>query len=327
MRTSLYALAACCAIATGASAQTSVTLYGVVDIGIARESGGAGGVVTKLDGSGMHSGNRWGVRGTEDLGGGLSAIFVLENGFNLDTGATAQGGLGFGRQSFVGLKGGFGTVTAGRQYTPHWAAVDSLDPLDGITGGSFNLLRRTVRTDNTVLYSSPDLAGFTGQLAYGFGEVANNSSASRVWGASLGYARGPVLVKAAHHNGRNAADTDSTRNNFLGGRFDFGVARAFAGYQTERGTGTTHAASLLLGVQVPMGPHTLMASVIRKNDKAATNADARMLGLAYTYTLSRRTNFYASWVRIHNDVPLTYRTKAGDGSGDREINIGIRHRF
>lgn len=327
MKKTLLALAALAALADTACAQTSVTLFGLVDIGIARETGGPAGSAFKLDGSGMHSGNRVGFRGTEDLGGGLSAFFVLENGFNSDTGAMAQGGLLFGRQALVGLRGGFGAVTAGRQYSPHWAAVDSLDPLDGISGGSFNLLRRTVRTDNTVMYATPAMGGFSGQLAYGFGEVAGDSSANRIVGASGTYAGGPLVVKLAHHNAKNATATDSSRNSFLGGSYNFGPVKAFAGYQTEKGVGAVNASSVLLGAQVPVGAGTLMASYIRKNDKSAANNDARMVGLAYTYALSRRTNLYTSVLHISNENTLVYRTKAGDGTGNKEFNVGIRHKF
>lgn len=323
----LLTLAVLSAATNAAFAQTNVAVYGLVDIGIAFERGGAAGSVTKLDGSGMHSGNRVGFRGTEDLGGGLSALFVLENGFNPDNGTMGQGGLMFGRQAFVGLKGGLGTLTAGRQYSPHWAAIDSLDPLDGITGGAFNLLRRTVRTDNTLKYTMPKVGDFTADLAYGLGESAGNSSANRTLGGSLVYANGPVVVKLAHHNGRNAADTDSTKNSFLGGSYNFGVAKAIAGYQTEKGVGALDRNAAQVGVQVPFGPHTVMAEYIRKNDKTAANNDANMVGVAYTYALSKRTNLYTSYVKIDNKNSLVYTTKAGDGSGDKEFNVGIRHKF
>jgi predicted porin len=327
MKKNLLAVAVLGVAAGTASAQSNVTIYGLVDIGLAFERGGAAGSVTKLDGSGMHSGNRVGFRGTEDLGGGLSAIFTLENGYNPDNGTLGQGGLLFGRQAFVGLKGDFGTATAGRQYSPHWAAVDSLDPLDGITGGSFNLLRRTVRTDNTLKYTTPNFSGLTADIAYGFGEVAGNTSASRTLGGSLAYAQGPLVVKLAHHNGRNAADTDATKNSFLGGSYNFGPAKAFLGYQTEKGLGALDRDAALIGAQVPFGPHTVMASYIHKNDKAATNNDANMVGVAYTYALSKRTNLYTSYVKIDNKNSLVYTTKVGDGSGDKEFNVGIRHKF
>ena len=222
----------------------------------------------------------------------------------------------YGRQAFVGLKGGFGMLTAGRQYTPHWAAVDRMGPLDGITGGSFNLLRRTVRTDNTLKYATPTLSGFTADIAYGFGEVAGNTSAD-----------GPLVVKLGHHVGRNAADTDSTKNPALMGSYNFGPAKAILGYQIEKGLAALDRDAALVGVQVPLGPHTIMGSYIHKNDKAAANNDADMLGIAYTYALSKRTNLYTSYVKIDNKNSLVYTTKAGDGSGDKEFNVGIRHKF
>lgn len=322
----LLPIVACAALSTGVWAQSSVTLYGLFDIGIAHERGN-GQSVTKMDGSGMHSGNRLGFRGTEDLGGGNSAFFVLESGFNSDTGSLAQGGLAFGRQSFIGLQGKWGAVTAGRQYSPHWAAIDSMDPLDGIAGGSFNLMRRTVRTDNTLMYATPNLSGFTGQLAYGFGEVAGESSGNRVLGGSLAYANGPLVVKLAHHNAKNATATDTTRNTYLGGSYNFGPVKAVLGYQVEKGPSVVDANVILVGAQIPLPAGTLMASYLRKNDKSAADNDAQMLGLAYTYPLSKRTNLYTSVMKIRNDKALIYRTKVGDGIGDREFNVGIRHKF
>jgi len=325
MNKRLAALAASLALAGTAAAQSNVTLYGLVDIGIAHESGGPSGSLTKMDGSGLHSGNRWGLRGTEDLGGGLSAIFTLESGFNSDTGAGA--GALFGRQSWVGVKGGFGTVTFGRQYTPHWAAIDGTDAMDGISGGIHNLMRRVVRTDNTVKYTSPDFSGFSGQLAYGFGEVEGNTAASRHIGFGLNYAAGPLVVRLAHHDANNATDTDNARNTYLGGSYNFGPAKLFLGHNIEKGVAGLDRNATQVGVQVPFGASTVMATYVHKNDKSAANDDARMLGLAYTYALSKRTNIYASVLRIDNENSLVYRTKGGDGIGDREFNVGIRHKF
>lgn len=325
MKKRYAALAASLAFAGTAAAQSNVTLYGLVDIGIAHESGGPAGSLTKMDGSGLHSGNRWGLRGSEDLGGGLSTIFTLESGFNSDTGAGA--GALFGRQSWVGLKGGFGTFTFGRQYTPHWAAIDGTDAMDGISGGIHNLMRRVVRTDNTVKYSSPDFGGFSGQIAYGFGEVEGNTAASRHIGFGLNYAAGPLVVRLAHHDANNATDTDNARNTYLGGSYNFGPAKLFLGHNIEKGVAGLDRNATQVGVQVPFGASTLMATYVHKNDKSAANDDARMLGLAYTYALSKRTNIYASVLRIDNENSLVYRTKGGDGIGDREFNFGIRHKF
>src|ERR1700739_2517468 len=125
MKKSLVALAALGAFACGAHAQSSVTLYGIVDEGFNINTNAGGKHLYNLS-SGVLQGSRWGLRGTEDLGGGLSAIFVLENGFDVNTGKLGQGGLMFGRQAYVGLSSRYGTVTLGRQYD---SVVDYLGPL------------------------------------------------------------------------------------------------------------------------------------------------------------------------------------------------------
>ena len=122
MKKSILALAVLGAVSGAASAQSSVTVYGLVDVALVRESGAATGASTKIT-SGVGAGSRLGFKGSEDLGGGLSALFLLENGFQADTGAMGQGGLLFGRQAYVGLQGGFGTVTIGpstRRSTRPW---------------------------------------------------------------------------------------------------------------------------------------------------------------------------------------------------------------
>lgn len=158
MKKSIVALAVLGALAGTASAQSSVTVYGVVDAGIVAEKGGAGGSVTKLT-SGVASGSRIGFKGSEDLGGGLSALFLLENGFAVDNGALGQGGLLFGRQAFAGLGGGFGTVTFGRQYTPQYLTLALADPfVTGMAGDAANIMPNTgnasSRMDNAIKYAS-----------------------------------------------------------------------------------------------------------------------------------------------------------------------------
>ncbi|MGH8807171.1 MAG: porin, partial [Noviherbaspirillum sp.] len=177
-----------------ASAQTNVTIYGLVDVAISRFDTSATSATWSLDGGNFtKNGSRLGFKGSEDLGGGLSAIFTLENGFTADNGQLGQGGRIFGRQAFVGLSGGFGTVKFGRQNTPMHVAIDTIDPFGtGMTGNVENIFNAAgVRMDNTVNYSL-SAAGFTGQFAYGFGEVAGNNSANRVMGLGLGYANGPI---------------------------------------------------------------------------------------------------------------------------------------
>ena len=126
MKKSLLALAALGASAGVAHAQSSVTLYGIVDEGFNINTNAGGKHLYNLS-SGVLQGSRWGLRGTEDLGGGLQAVFVLEDGFDASTGKFGQGGLEFGRQAYVGLSSNFGALTLGRQYD---SAVDYVGPLE-----------------------------------------------------------------------------------------------------------------------------------------------------------------------------------------------------
>lgn len=329
MKKSLLALAVIGSFAGSASAQTNVSIYGVVDAGIVLEKGGAAGSVSKLT-SGVASASRIGFRGTEDLGGGLSANFVLENGFNEDTGALT-GGLLFGRQAYVGLKGEFGATNFGRQYTPHYLVSAAADPFgNGMAGRFTNLMANSgVRMDNTVKYTSPTVGGFSGELAYGFGEVAGNTSASRAIGASLNYGAGPLKVGLGYHRLNNAAATDNARNTVIGGTYDFGVAKAHLAYGKNKGTGTVDNNDLLVGATVPFGPHKLLASFIRKDDDSALNRDANQWALGYTYALSKRTDFYTAYARINNKRGATFtvgnNTEAG--SGNKAFNLGVRHTF
>lgn len=329
MKKSLLALAVIGSFAGAASAQTNVSIYGVVDAGIVLEKGGAAGSVSKLT-SGVASASRIGFRGTEDLGGGLSANFVLENGFNEDTGAMT-GGLLFGRQAFVGLKGGFGATNFGRQYTPHYLVSASADPFgNGMAGRFTNLMANSgTRMDNTVKYTSPTWSGVTGELAYGFGEVAGNNSGSRAIGASLGYAAGPVKVGLGYHKLNNAAATDSAKNTVLAGTYDFGVAKAHLAYGKNKGLGAIDNNDLLIGATVPFGAHKLLASYIRKDDDSALNRDANQWALGYSYALSKRTDFYTAYARINNKrgAAFTVGNNTEAGSGNKAFNLGVRHTF
>ncbi|MEG2962583.1 MAG: porin, partial [Janthinobacterium sp.] len=176
------------------SAQSNVAMYGIADLGVVSESGGAGGRVLKLT-SGIANGSRLGFKGSEDLGGGMTAIFTMDAGILADTGASAQGGLLFGRQAFVGLAGAAGTLRLGRQYTFIDSSLGALDPFYlGFAGRMSNVFTAGYisRVDNSITYSSPVRGGLSGELAYGFGEVPGDASARRYMGAAATYASGPL---------------------------------------------------------------------------------------------------------------------------------------
>lgn len=341
-------------VAASATAQTQVTIYGVADLAIVRESGGVAGSATKLT-SGVGAGSRLGFKGSEDLGGGLSAIFLLENGFQADTGAIGQGGLLFGRQAYVGLRGNAGTVTLGRQYTPQYLAVAAADPFgSGMAGDTKNLMTATgnsaSRMDNAVKYQSPAWGSWSAEAAYGAGEVAGDNGAGRQLGASVAYVQGPLALRVAHHHRDNDSATvknlASARNTVATAVYDFGVLKAHAAYGVDQGvnsalprntanpygvavTPSTDSRVLLLGATVPLGQHVWMASWIHKDDRTARNQDATQVALGYRYLLSKRTDLYvaAAHIRNRNGAAYTVGSAIEAGTGNRAVNLGMRHNF
>jgi predicted porin len=335
MKKSLLAFAALAAISGAASAQSNVTIYGVADVGFQRTDSDAAGVrPTWAMASGIWSGSRIGFRGTEDLGGGLAAIFQLENGFAIDTGAFGSANTLFNRQAFVGLKGGFGTVTLGRQYSALHIAVDTIDPFEtGLAGdatGPFgNLTGYPIRVNNSIVYALPNvMAGVTGSVQYGFGEVAGDFSANRAIGAGLGYANGPLNVQFAYHTTNTTAATPRTDADaniaFLGAKYNFGFATLHAAYADKEidsnliGGATTKARNYMVGATVPVGVGSVLASWNR-TDYRTTNANADQYAIGYIHPLSKRTNLYTSYGRTNNDAVV--------GADANVFNVGVRHRF
>jgi predicted porin len=207
--------------AGAAHAQSSVTLYGIIDAGISYVNNARVGTthdkLFKYD-DGVAQGSRWGLRGTEDLGGGLKAVFVLENGFNSGNGTASQGGAMFGRQAYVGLtKDGIGSFTLGRQYTFNTDYLGSLYSTGGQTvAGNYAYHINDIdqltssRINNAVKFSSANFAGFTFGALYGFSNAAGafagspgtvaapTSGSSRAYSFGANYAMGPFGLGAAY---------------------------------------------------------------------------------------------------------------------------------
>ncbi|MBB5411130.1 putative porin [Paraburkholderia sp. HC6.4b] len=199
-------------IATPVFAQSTVTLYGLIDEGFGYTNNVAGSKVYELQ-SGYAQGSRWGLRGTEGLGSGLSAIFKLENGFNANNGRLGQGGLMFGRQAYVGISSNqFGSVTLGRQYDSvvdylaqttangNWAGYLFSHPYDNDnTDNSF-------RVNNTVKYTSPTIAGFQFGGTYSFSNDTNFAN-NRQYSLGAQYTTGGLLLAAAYLQANNPSAT------------------------------------------------------------------------------------------------------------------------
>jgi predicted porin len=339
MKKSLLALAVFGAFAGAASAQTNVTIYGLVDMSINREDNGVN-TKTALD-SGQFYGSRIGFKGSEDLGNGLKANFQLENGFEADTGALHNANTLFNRQAWVGLSGGFGSVNFGRQYAPIFIVADSIDPFDAgmtsgnagastSTGGMLGIFGTTFRTNNTVTYTTTNLNGFTGSLAYSFGEAAGSTSANRQIGLSGAYENGPIYAGVAFHNANDAAG-NATKQTLIGGTYNFGVAKPAIAYQKNTSDlNTTDNKSWMLGVTVPVGAAgNFLASYIRSTDNTAATANkGTQYAVGYMYDLSKRTTLYTSYSRNTNDANSNIGgLAAAKGLTDTLFNFGIRHKF
>ena len=212
MKKSSICLAVLMALPALASAQSSVTLYGLVDSGLTFVNNTGKGHVVEADTCGPPSCNLWGLKGKEDLGGGTSAIFTLENGFNIQNGKLGQGGTEFGRQAFVGLANDqWGTVTLGRQYDPPSLTVGYFPSSNNFaTGygshfGDLDNLNQSIRFNNAVKYVSPTWGGLHVEGMFSLGGVAGNFSTNRVWSLAAAYNRGPFAVAAGYLDIQNPA--------------------------------------------------------------------------------------------------------------------------
>jgi predicted porin len=341
------------ALCSGAAmAQSNVTVYGVMDLGVSVDQGGVAGTSTRVT-SGMATQSRLGFRGTENLGDGLSAFFVIEGGIHADNGTSTQNNTVFGRHTAVGLAGHFGSISAGLQDTPLFTVLNVVvDPLHNGIIRSNNLMPPTgFRASNSVLYRSNDFGGFSGGLMYVAGEVPGNSAAGRAVGGSLDYAQGPLAASIAWHRKNNdtalVTGLDPARNYLVGANYDFRVVRAFAGYEVNKGpnsaplnngaavfggvppTASTDSRDILLAASVPFGASTLVASYVRADDRSVHNQDAQQMGVAYMYAFSKRSDVYTSYavIRNHNGAAYTEGNSEEPGTGNRQFTVGLRHRF
>jgi predicted porin len=350
MKKSLIALAVLAA--SGASfAQSSVTLYGIADVWFGSVK--AGGVTNTVVESGGVAGSRFGFKGSEDLGGGLKANFLLEQGFNMDTGAAGtsslQGtngksaataaGQAFARQSYVGLSGGFGEVKLGKTWTAY----------DDIAGGTQTVFDSalspigiwasqtyTSNPANAVYYVSPKMGGFSVAVDYALGEnktvatATTNGDPSSVAAINVQYAGGPVSVGMAYQTEKPVNGGASTDFGTLRGSYDFGAAKLIAGVGRKNGhiaLGDQQSTDWLIGVDVPVAPAlTLSAGYARSNDNdvAGVAGDTRKsLGLAAAYSMSKRTTLYAGVNAQNTD-------KGVDDNLDHNVRIyalGVNHAF
>lgn len=335
-------------LAGHAHAQSSVNLSGTIYGGLGLNSGG---VKSNTAAAGTSS---FMFSGKEDLGGGSAVLVKLENGFNADTGAQANATTLFDKQAFIGLQGDWGTVRAGRVYTPAFATLALVaDPTVTYSAMTATNLMEThgVRLNNGIIYNSPGFdpwtyarRGFYGAAAHYFGESATGGpSRNSATGFNFGYGQGPLVVELSTQktNVYSSATQDvDSRSTLLAANYKFGDVRAYIAYSDNSArnialnTKTKNNNDFLLGVVFPVGIGSVTASYIRKDDKLVANNDAYQIGAIYDHPLSKRTKLTVGYVKIKNsNAANTYKVNNGYAgttaatAGTSSFTLGMTHRF
>lgn len=323
MKKSLLALAVLSAFTGAASAQSSVTLSGAIDLGVVRENGAW---TMRTSGS---SRTNFTLSGTEDLGGGMRAFFLANHRFSAATGQinapqVASGNATFWRQAWVGLGGGFGDVRLGKMLMPLQDFNGQYDPWGGgDTVGSTHTggLNATVRATNTIYYRSPNLGGmqFHAGIAAAENQIAGECTscaplnAERPVGFGVNYSAGPLRLAAAYD--RNTADQKTIG---LYGAFNFGAAELLGQYEKgdrNAAQGGDDLGRWSISTRVPMGAAVFKAGYTKWSDEEVSK-----FGLGLDYNLSKRTQLYTNVGKLSGDSQSSLAKKA-------RFDAGIFHRF
>ncbi|AUT62532.1 porin [Paraburkholderia terrae] len=330
---SMISLAALATATSAAHAQTSVTLYGTIDTGITYVHNASGNNSLWSLGNtsaGNLSGTRWGLKGSEDLGAGLKAIFQLESGFDPSTGKMGQGSRLFGRQAFVGLsQDQYGSITLGRQYDPLIDLVQGItaDNYFGsafATAGDVDNYDNSFRVNNAVKYTSPVFAGLQFEAMYSLGGVAGSTGSEQSYSGAVAYNNGPIGLAAGYYYASNSPASEGIRttwNSTSDGTFDGPVN---LGYQTAHSIGIARVAGQYTAGSFTFGLGYSNAqyrrddsSVFGTNERYNTGqgfvnyqaTPAMLVGVGYSYTHSNGdTSATYHQVSLGADYNLSKRT-------------------
>lgn len=341
MKKPLFVAAALCALAPSAFAQTSsVTVFGVIDVGVRHTKNGAQSLWTQST-SGIRS-SRFGVRGVEQISNTLSAQFHLESAVSADAG-TSDTAKFWGRRSTVSLVSTqLGEVRLGRDLLPTWTGFADYDVFttNGVAdAGKFDSVLGSgaltvVRADNMVTYLTPELGGAFARVAVAAGE---GTGGNKYAGAQVGYKGGPVDVSVSYGESNDLANVEKWKKGSLGLNYSFGPV-VLQGYLTQNRYVDQKLNVYQIGARMPFGPHTLRANYTKADAKGRTGAgasidadDATQVALGYIYDLSKRTALYGTVARVGNKgnarylVQSTPATPAGTKSTG--VEFGLRHGF
>ncbi|MFL9869838.1 porin [Paraburkholderia fungorum] len=312
MKWTITAATLCAAgICSTSFAQSSVTLYGIIDESIqyTHNTGGASNQI-KLQ-SGQMSVSQWGMRGTEDLGGGLSALFNLQNGFNVNTGKMSSGLL-FGRKAYVGLAGQFGTVTIGRQqdtlqdfvlavqgdnFLEYFTAPGDVDNADG-----------SVRNSNAVKWTSPSWGGLQAAAMYGFGGVAGSVGSGQAYNAAVSYGKGPLTLAAGYSHADNGNAALSTRG--TSSADSIFLSPVNNAYATASAINIARAGASYVVGPVTLGGYYSYAEYLADGNSTFRSAErynnaSAFVGWQATPALQLETGY--NFLKSHGDSSATYQ--------------------
>ncbi|OAI64311.1 porin [Ralstonia solanacearum] len=344
----LAVAAASGAMSAAAHAQSSVTLYGQVDAWVGAQKGFDSSRAGVVNPGGMST-SYWGLKGSEDLGNGLKSLFALEAFFRPDTGRAGRfdGDNFFARNAFVGLSSNaWGTIKLGRNTPPYFVSTILFNPFidsytfspavfhtylgNGLSGAAgISGLVGDSGWNNSILYSTPDFNGLSANLIYGAGEQAGHNGQNK-WGGSLLYFHGNFAATAAYQQVRfdaSPGDLDTIVAGFrrqdaalLGATYDFGVVKLYGQYQHIKNTistGDTKANGGQLGVSVPVGAGSILASYAYTKTSGAVDVKRNTWAIGYDYALSKRTDLYAAY----------FRDKVTSLSTADTFGVGMRAKF
>ena len=333
---SLLALALLALTAAGsASGQSSVTLFGVIDLGL-RHVDNAGTAQYQMSTDGLQS-SRFGVRGIEDLGGGLSAGFWLESAVSADTG-TANPTRFWHRRATVSLRSiDLGELRLGRDLVPTWTAMADFDPFGtvgiGDTGRLISLpggVDTQIRDDNMVSYFIPAMGGFYGQLSVAAGEGVPGK---KYVGGRGGFRSGPIEVSLAYS--QTKVTTDDVKLAVLSGSYDFGVVKVVASAQQAKYQADKDR-HYFVGATAPIGLGLIRAAYTKVDGSGPGigDRDAHQFAVGYVYNLSKRTALYGTYAQIENEGTANYTvgningfTMPATQQESKGYELGLRHSF
>jgi predicted porin len=265
--------------------------------------------------------SRWGLRGVEDLGGGLRAIYQLESRINPDTGTTDGGNRLFGREAWLGLQGGFGTLRFGRTLMPTQRIISNYDPhgTDGIGSyGSTDLALGhgvLVRADNGIYYETPNLGGFTSFIAYALDE--NPAQSSDVANIRLRF----QMAGADFSVGYADAGLPGNKVTSIGGSYDLKFAKPMFSYHDGK-RANNEWSSYVVGLTAPLGTGELRAAYSAVEQNTGGSVENTKFAVGYDYPLSRRTAAYGTFSRDTSQTAAGVKRPTANG-----VEIGFRHNF